>query len=200
MDASPGIAMARPMIRMTHVKKAYRSGLFETHALAGVSLHVKRGEYVGIMGPSGSGKTTLLNVAGLLDPLDDGEYLLDGVSVRGLSDAQASALRNRKIGFVFQSFQLIGELDVRDNVEVPLRYRSMKASERSRGSGSRRGSGIWRPICRVASSNAWPSRAPSWESRSFSSPTSRRRTSTRATPGRSSISSRAFIAKGRPCS
>ncbi len=122
--------MGAAMIRMTKLRKIYRSNLFETHALAGITLTVERGEYVSIMGPSGSGKTTLLNIAGLLDPFDDGEYLLDGESVRDLSDAKSSALRNRNIGFVFQSFQLIGELDVCDNVEVPLRYRAMPASER----------------------------------------------------------------------
>jgi putative ABC transport system ATP-binding protein len=118
------------MIRMSGVRKVYRSGLLETDALSGFSVHVKKGEFLSVMGPSGSGKTTFLNVAGLLDPFDGGEYLLDGEPMRGLSDSRASALRNRKIGFVFQSFQLVGELDVGDNVEVPLRYRSMRAAER----------------------------------------------------------------------
>jgi putative ABC transport system ATP-binding protein len=116
---------------MTNVTKVYRGGLFETHALAGLSVHVAAGEIVAVMGPSGSGKTTFLNVAGLLEPLDGGEYLLDGEPVAGLSDGRTSALRNEKIGFVFQSFQLIGELDVYENVEVPLQYRrKMSARER----------------------------------------------------------------------
>jgi putative ABC transport system ATP-binding protein len=118
------------MIRMTGVRKVYRSGLLETDALSSFDIHVKKGELLGVMGPSGSGKTTFLNVAGLLDPFDGGEYLLDGEPVRGLPDHRVSAIRNRKIGFVFQSFQLIGDLDVADNVEVPLRYRSMPAAER----------------------------------------------------------------------
>ncbi|XXU94918.1 ABC transporter ATP-binding protein [Sorangium sp. So ce1153] len=115
---------------MTNVTKVYRRGLFETHALSGFTLHVARGEFLSVMGPSGSGKTTFLNVAGLLDPLDGGEYLLEGEPVQGLSDARASAIRNRKIGFVFQSFQLIADLDVFDNVEVPLRVRRMGARAR----------------------------------------------------------------------
>jgi putative ABC transport system ATP-binding protein len=118
------------MIRMTNVRKIYRSGPFETHALTGFSLCVAPGEFLGVMGPSGSGKTTFLNVAGLLDPFDAGDYLLDGESVAGLSDARASALRNRKLGFVFQSFQLIADLDVFDNVEVPLRMRGLSSRER----------------------------------------------------------------------
>ncbi|AUX42605.1 ABC transporter ATP-binding protein [Sorangium cellulosum] len=118
------------MIRMTNVTKVYRRGLLETHALSGFTLHVARGEFLSVMGPSGSGKTTFLNVAGLLDPFDGGEYLLDGEPMQGLSDARASAIRNRKIGFVFQSFQLIADLDVFDNVEVPLRVRGLGARAR----------------------------------------------------------------------
>src|SRR5262249_49384422 len=89
-----------------------------------------KGEFLSVMGPSGSGKTTFLNVAGLLDPFDGGSYLLDGESVRDLSDSQSSALRNRKIGFIFQSFNLIDDLDVWDNVDVPLPYRGLAAGER----------------------------------------------------------------------
>ncbi|XXX76728.1 ABC transporter ATP-binding protein [Sorangium sp. So ce134] len=126
----PGRAAEADMLRMTNVTKVYRRGLIETHALSGFTLHVARGEFLSVMGPSGSGKTTFLNVAGLLDPLDGGEYLLDGEPMQGLSDARASAVRNRKIGFVFQSFQLIADLDVLDNVEVPLRVRGMAARAR----------------------------------------------------------------------
>jgi len=118
------------MIRMTQLKKVYRAGLVETDALYRFSIEVKKGEFLSIMGPSGSGKTTFLNVAGLLDSFDEGDYLLDGQDVRGLGDTELSALRNRKIGFVFQSFNLMPDLDVFDNVEVPLRYRGMPAAER----------------------------------------------------------------------
>ncbi|XXU36572.1 ABC transporter ATP-binding protein [Sorangium sp. So ce1000] len=126
----PRRAEEADMLRMTNVTKVYRRGLVETHALSGFTLHVARGEFLAVMGPSGSGKTTFLNVAGLLDPFDGGEYLLDGEPMQGLSDARASAIRNRKIGFVFQSFQLISDLDVLDNVDVPLRVRGMGARAR----------------------------------------------------------------------
>jgi putative ABC transport system ATP-binding protein len=118
------------MLRMTNIKKVYRTDLVETHALADLSIHVKKGEFVAVMGPSGSGKTTFLNVAGLLDTFDQGEYLLDGKNVHQLGDAEMSRIRNQKIGFIFQSFNLIPELDVFDNVDVPLRYRKLPAAER----------------------------------------------------------------------
>jgi putative ABC transport system ATP-binding protein len=119
------------MLRMRGLRKVYRSGLIETEALAGLTINVPRGEFLAIMGPSGSGKTTFLSVAGLLDGFDDGQYLLDGEEVHGLSDRRLSRLRNRKIGFIFQSFNLIPDLDVFDNVDVPLRYRGMGAGERA---------------------------------------------------------------------
>jgi putative ABC transport system ATP-binding protein len=106
--------------------------LVETHALSDLTLEVKAGEFVAVMGPSGSGKTTFLNVAGLLDTFDEGEYRLDGKDVRHLSDAEMSGIRNEKIGFVFQSFNLIPDLNVFDNVDVPLRYRGLRAAERKR--------------------------------------------------------------------
>ncbi|MBZ0236348.1 MAG: ABC transporter ATP-binding protein [Deltaproteobacteria bacterium] len=118
------------MLRLRDVQKVYRSGLLETTALAGVTVHVARGEFVAIMGPSGSGKTTLLNVAGLLDSFDGGEYLLDGKNVTNLDDDRLAELRNRHIGFVFQSFGLMPDLDVFDNVDVPLRYRGLPRRER----------------------------------------------------------------------
>jgi putative ABC transport system ATP-binding protein len=108
----------------------YRTEIVETHALADLSVHVRRGEFVAVMGPSGSGKTTFLNVAGLLDSFQKGEYLLDGVDVRRLRDGAMSRIRNRKIGFVFQGFNLMPDLDVFDNVDVPLRYRRLKPRER----------------------------------------------------------------------
>jgi putative ABC transport system ATP-binding protein len=120
------------MLEMKHVKKIYRMDLVETHALADLTLTVKQGELVAVMGPSGSGKTTFLNVAGLLDTFDEGEYRLDGKDVHRLSDKEMSRIRNEKIGFVFQSFNLIPDLDVFDNVDVPLRYRRLPAAERRR--------------------------------------------------------------------
>src|SRR5690606_32861867 len=100
------------------------------HALRGFDIEVDDGEFVAVTGPSGSGKTTFLNIAGLLEELSGGEYLLDGQDVRGLDDAARSRLRNEKIGFIFQGFNLIPDLNVFDNVDVPLRYRRLRASER----------------------------------------------------------------------
>src|SRR6266568_7179783 len=122
--------LAGRMIRMTNLRKVYRTGLIETDALAGFSIGVQKGEFLSIMGPSGSGKTTFLNVAGLLDTFDEGDYLLDGLAVKGLPDERLSGLRNRKIGFVFQTFNLVPDLDVYDNVDVPLRYRRLRQAER----------------------------------------------------------------------
>jgi putative ABC transport system ATP-binding protein len=115
---------------MDNVTKIYRTGQVETRALRNFSLEVRQGEMVTITGPSGSGKTTFLNVAGLLDGFEEGSYLLDGVDVSRLTDAEMSKIRNAKIGFVFQSFNLIPDLDVFDNVDVPLRYRRLPAKER----------------------------------------------------------------------
>ena len=118
------------MLVMKSIKKVYRTELIETHALSDLSLHVRAGEFVAVMGPSGSGKTTFLNVAGLLDTFEEGTYHLDGDDVSRLSDDQMSRIRNQKIGFVFQSFNLIPDLDVADNVDVPLRYRGLGAADR----------------------------------------------------------------------
>ncbi|WP_394847943.1 ABC transporter ATP-binding protein [Pendulispora brunnea] len=118
------------MLHMTRIKKIYRTDLVETHALSDLTLHVKAGEFVAVMGPSGSGKTTFLNIAGLLDNFNEGQYSLDGQDVSRLSDGEMSRIRNEKIGFIFQSFNLIPDLDVFDNVDVPLRYRRLPASER----------------------------------------------------------------------
>ncbi len=120
------------MLKMTHLQKVYRTHLIETHALRDFSIHVRDGEFVAVTGPSGSGKTTFLNIAGLLEEFTAGEYRLDGVDVRGLDDNARSKLRNEKIGFIFQSFNLIPDLNLFDNVDVPLRYRGFKAAERKR--------------------------------------------------------------------
>src|SRR5712675_3080974 len=118
------------MLRMQHVTKVYRTDLIETHALRDFTMTVDEGEFIAVTGPSGSGKTTFLNVAGLLETFDSGQYLLDGSDVSRLSDDARSRLRNEKIGFIFQSFNLIPDLNIYDNVDVPLRYRRLKASDR----------------------------------------------------------------------
>jgi len=119
------------MLKMQDVSKVYRTDLIETHALRNFSLEVKSGQFVSVSGPSGSGKTTFLNVAGLLETFDTGVYELDGQDVSRLSDDARSRMRNEKIGFIFQSFNLIPDLDIYDNVDVPLRYRRMKSAERN---------------------------------------------------------------------
>jgi len=118
------------MLKMHAVTKVYRTELVETHALRALDLHVREGEFVAVTGPSGSGKTTFLNIAGLLETFTGGTYTLDGEDVSGLSDDARSKLRNRKIGFIFQSFNLIPDLNLFDNVDVPLRYRGMSAADR----------------------------------------------------------------------
>jgi putative ABC transport system ATP-binding protein len=118
------------MIEMTSIRKIYRTGSIETHALEDLTLKVETGEFLSVTGPSGSGKTTFLNVAGLLDTFDSGTYLLDGRDVSRLTDRQMSQIRNRTIGFIFQTFNLIPDLSVFDNVDVPLRYRGTGAKER----------------------------------------------------------------------
>ena len=118
------------MLQMQKITKIYRTEFVETHALSEFSLQADNGDFLAIMGPSGSGKSTFLNIAGLLDDFDKGDYTLDGKNVSGLNDRARARIRNEKIGFIFQSFNLIPELDVFDNVDVPLRYRGMGASER----------------------------------------------------------------------
>ncbi len=118
------------MLDMRQVAKVYRTELVETHALRSLDLHVAEGEFIAVTGPSGSGKTTFLNIAGLLETFSDGEYRIDGVEVRGLGDDARSKLRNEKIGFIFQGFNLIPDLNLFDNVDVPLRYRGMAATDR----------------------------------------------------------------------
>src|SRR5215467_1046740 len=120
------------MLKMTHLSKAYRTEVVETFALRDFTIHVREGEFVSVTGPSGSGKTTFLTIAGLLEDFSSGEYLLDGVDVRKLSDTKRSRLRNEKIGFVFQAFNLLPELTIEGNVEVPLRYRRLGRRERQR--------------------------------------------------------------------
>jgi putative ABC transport system ATP-binding protein len=120
------------MLKMKDVSKVYRTEMVETHALRDLTIDVAEGEFVAVTGPSGSGKTTFLNIAGLLEEHSRGQYALDGVDVAGLGDKARSKLRNEKIGFVFQSFNLIPDLDLFDNVDVPLRYRGLTRGERRR--------------------------------------------------------------------
>lgn len=120
------------MLKMQSVKKIYRTDMIETHALRDFNLEVKEGEFVAVTGPSGSGKTTFLNIAGLLETFEEGQYLLDGNDVSRLNDNIRSKLRNEKIGFIFQGFNLIPDLDIFDNVDVPLRYRGFSAAERKK--------------------------------------------------------------------
>lgn len=120
------------MLKMQGVSKIYRTELVETHALRNVDLDIKEGEFVAVTGPSGSGKTTFLNLAGLLETFEEGDYFLDGINVKGLTDNALSDLRNQKIGFIFQSFNLLPDLPLFQNVEVPLRYRGLSKSERKK--------------------------------------------------------------------
>lgn len=122
--------MNEAVIDAVDLSKVYRTDEVETHALSGITLRVCRGEYVAIMGPSGCGKTTLMSILGLLDTPTAGTYELAGVPVTSLDPSARARLRNRNIGFVFQSFNLIGDLDVYENVELPLTYRGMPRSER----------------------------------------------------------------------
>ena len=112
------------------ISKVFLTDEMETHALAGVHLEIKKGEYFSIAGPSGCGKSTLLSILGLLDSPTDGKYILNGEPVENLKPSQRARIRNREIGFVFQAFNLIGDLTVYENVELPLTYRGMPSSER----------------------------------------------------------------------
>jgi putative ABC transport system ATP-binding protein len=127
---TPGLM--RPIIRLDGIKKVFYTDEIETYALQDVHLEIQPGEYVAISGPSGCGKTTLLSLLGLLDTPSDGEYTLDNEPVANLSAAERARIRNRQIGFIFQAFNLIGDLTVYENVELPLTYRGLSATERKR--------------------------------------------------------------------
>ncbi|HEU5209673.1 MAG TPA: ABC transporter ATP-binding protein [Longimicrobiales bacterium] len=122
--------MTQPLIHLQGVSKVFYTDEVETHALAAVHLQLQRGEYVSIAGPSGCGKTTLLSLLGLLDTPTDGTYMLDDKDVSSLSASERARVRNREIGFIFQAFNLIGDLTVYENVELPLTYRGMSSGER----------------------------------------------------------------------
>ena len=122
--------MSEPLIHMKGIRKVFYTDELETHALADVHFEVAKGEYVAIAGPSGCGKTTLLAILGLLDTPSSGDYRIAGTPVGQLAPADRARVRNREIGFIFQAFNLIGDLTVRENVELPLTYREMDAAER----------------------------------------------------------------------
>src|ERR671925_917182 len=121
---------AQPLIHLDGVTKVFFTDEVETHALAGIHLEIKSGEYIAIAGPSGCGKSTLLSILGLLDSPTEGKYTLNGKAVADLPLSERARVRNREIGFIFQSFNLIGDLNVYENVELPLTYRGMSGNER----------------------------------------------------------------------
>jgi len=120
------------MIRFQDVSKVYSIGGEEVRALDHANMHISQGEFVSIIGPSGSGKSTMMNIIGCLDVADEGEYVLDGQSIEQYSEGELTKIRNRKIGFIFQNFNLIAKMTAEENVELPLIYQGIKASERRR--------------------------------------------------------------------
>ena len=124
--------MSDSLILLDDLRKVFYTDEVETHALSGIHLDVKKGEYVAIEGPSGCGKTTLLSILGLLDVPSAGRYLLNNTPVEGLSPGERARIRNREIGFIFQAFNLIGDLTVYENVELPLTYRGLPAADRKK--------------------------------------------------------------------
>ncbi|MFY9556989.1 MAG: ABC transporter ATP-binding protein [Blastocatellia bacterium] len=125
-------ASDQPLLRLQGVTKVFLTDEVETHALSGIHLEINRGEYISIAGPSGCGKSTLLSILGLLDSPTEGDYWLAGKSVADLPLAERARIRNREVGFIFQSFNLIGDLTVFENVELPLTYRGLRAPERKK--------------------------------------------------------------------
>src|SRR5947207_3886587 len=123
-------ASDQPLLRLDGVTKVFLTDEVETHALSGIHMEIKKGEYISISGPSGCGKSTLLSILGLLDSPTNGSYHLRGEAVEHLDHARRARVRNREIGFIFQSFNLIGDLTVWENVELPLTYRGLTAAER----------------------------------------------------------------------
>ena len=124
--------MSESLLKLDGVTKVFLTDEVETHALAGIHMDIKKGEYISISGPSGCGKSTLLAILGLLDSPSDGAYTLNGRAVQGLKLSERARIRNREIGFIFQAFNLIGDLTVFENVELPLTYRGMGGAERKK--------------------------------------------------------------------
>jgi putative ABC transport system ATP-binding protein len=127
---APAKSNSQTLIHLKGVTKVFLTEEVETHALSGIYLEIKKGEYLSVAGPSGCGKSTLLSILGLLDTPTDGKYWLNGTALEDLSLSQRTRIRNREIGFIFQAFNLIGDLTVYENVELPLTYRGMSGTER----------------------------------------------------------------------
>jgi len=127
---APAKSNGQTLIHLKGVTKVFLTEEVETHALSGIYLEIKKGEYLSVAGPSGCGKSTLLSILGLLDTPTDGKYWLNGTALEDLSLSQRTRIRNREIGFIFQAFNLIGDLTVYENVELPLTYRGMSGTER----------------------------------------------------------------------
>src|ERR1700722_2484358 len=130
MEKERAMTVNGSLIKLEGVTKVFHTDEVETHALSNVELEIQRGEYISISGPSGCGKSTLLSILGLLDSPTSGNYWLDGKSAANLSVSERARIRNREIGFIFQAFNLIGDLSVYENVELPLTYRGMISGER----------------------------------------------------------------------
>lgn len=120
------------MIQLKDVSKIYRMGTSEVRALDHASMEIEKGEFVSIVGPSGSGKSTVMNIIGCLDTADEGEYILDGIAIEQYSETELAGIRNRKIGFIFQNFNLLPRLSVEENVELPMIYQKVKTADRKR--------------------------------------------------------------------
>ncbi|HEY6173187.1 MAG TPA: ATP-binding cassette domain-containing protein, partial [Kofleriaceae bacterium] len=129
---APAATAERPLLELSRIVKVFQTDDVETRALSSVELSVAKGEFISINGPSGSGKSTLLAILGLLDVPTEGEYRIAGQDTAKLDSVRRAALRNRSIGFIFQAFNLIGDLSVEENVELPLTYRGLPAAERKR--------------------------------------------------------------------
>ena len=182
-----------PLIRLAGVKKVFLTDEVETHALVDIDLDISKGDYVAIAGPSGCGKSTLMSILGLLDTPTEGTYTLKGRPVDRLSLAESARIRNREIGFIFQAFNLIGDLNVYENVELPLTYRGMGARQRrehvlgalERVSMEHRAKHYPAQLSGGGSSNGSRWHGRWWEIRRSCWPTSRRATWTRRTGRRS---------------
>ena len=189
--------MAEALIEAGGIVKDYHLGSRKVHALRGVSVSIPAGEFVAVMGPSGSGKSTFMNLLGCLDTPSAGRYVLDGADISNLRADALARIRNEKIGFVFQTFNLLPRTTALENVELPLLYSGVPARSGRRGRGPSSTRSAW-PIAETiirrsspgASSSAWRSRAPSSTTRCWSSPTSPPARSTAARASRSWPSSR----------
>src|SRR5260221_11899986 len=131
VEPDQDLAKSKPVIRLENVHKTYDLGEIQVHALRGVSLEIRAGEFVAVMGPSGSGKSTVMNILGCLDRPTKGRYYLDGVDVSGMSKNELARIRNRKLGFVFQQFNLLSRTSALENVELPTVYAGISPEDRA---------------------------------------------------------------------